>query len=129
MILLDTCALIWLNDYRAKFSRRTMEILDRNSDALAVSPVSFMETEIKSNRKGFQIPFSLNTWCDKICEKYSLTVIPVSKNIAVEAASLPEIHFLEAIAKLSLRADSLVGVQASACLLEFDKTHSANTNK
>lgn len=92
MILLDTCALIWLNDDRTKFSRRTLEILERNADALTVSPVSFLEIGIKAKRKGFHIPGSLSEWSDRICEEYSLTVIPVSKRIAVEAATLPEIH-------------------------------------
>ena len=92
MILLDTCALIWLNDDRTNFSRRTMEILERNADALAVSPISFMEIGIKSRRKGFHLPYPLEAWSDKICELYSLTVIPISKGITVEAALLPEIH-------------------------------------
>ena len=92
MILLDTCALIWLNDDRTNFSRRTMEILERNADALAVSTISFMEIGIKERRKGFHLPFPLEIWSDKICELYFLTVIPVSKKIATEAAILPEIH-------------------------------------
>jgi PIN domain nuclease of toxin-antitoxin system len=92
MILLDTCALIWLNDDRTKFSRYIMEKLERNADALAVSPISFMEIGIKERRKGFHLPCPLETWSDKICELYSLTVIPVSKKIAIEAAVLPEIH-------------------------------------
>ena len=92
MILLDTCALIWLNDDRTIFSRRTMEILERNADALAVSPISFMEIGIQERRKGFHLPCPLEIWSDKICELYSLTVIPISKKITVEAALLPEIH-------------------------------------
>jgi PIN domain nuclease of toxin-antitoxin system len=92
MILLDTCALIWLNDDRAKFTRRAMDILERNADALAISPISFMEIGIKSRRNGFNIPNSLQEWTDKICEEYSLTVIPISKIIAVKAAVLPDMH-------------------------------------
>ncbi len=69
-----------------------MEILERNADALAVSPISFMEIGIKERRKGFHLPCPLGIWSDKICELYSLTVIPVSKKIAVAAAVLPDIH-------------------------------------
>lgn len=92
MILLDTCSLIWLNDDRTKFSRKTIEMMERNADALAVSPVSFLEIGIKAKRKGFHIPGTLSKWSDKICEEYSLAVIPISKRIAVEAAALPDIH-------------------------------------
>lgn len=92
MILLDTCALIWLNDDRTNFSRHTMEILERNADALAVSPITFMEIGIKARRKGFHLPCTLEAWSDNICELYSLTVIPISKKITVEAVLLPEIH-------------------------------------
>ena len=69
-----------------------MEVLERNADALAVSPISFMEIGIKAQRKGFHIPCHLEAWSDKICELYSLTLIPISKKIAVVAALLPEIH-------------------------------------
>lgn len=92
MILLDTCALIWLNDDRRIFPRRALDMIERNSDALAVSPISFMEIGIKAQRKSFNIPCSLESWSDNICELYSLTVIPISKKITVEAAILPEIH-------------------------------------
>ena len=92
MMLLDTCALIWLNDDRTNFSRRTMEILERNSDALAVSPISFMEIGIKARRKGFHLPCPFELWSDNICKLYSLTVIPISRKITIEAMLLPEIH-------------------------------------
>ncbi len=92
MILLDTCALIWLNDDRDKFSKSTLAILERNQDALAVSPISFLEIGIKSKKKQFKIPGSLQEWSGKMVERYGLTSIPVSHRIAVKASELPDIH-------------------------------------
>lgn len=92
MILLDTCALIWLNDDRDQFSKTTMAILERNQDALAVSPISFFEIGIKAKKKKLKIPISLKDWSEKMCERYDLTCIPVSHDISVKASELPDIY-------------------------------------
>jgi len=92
MILLDTCALLWLDSNRDMFSRETLDILNRYSDALAVSPVTFMEIGIKAKKGRLELPNTFDKWADEICSQYSLTVLPVTKSIAIYAAELPEIH-------------------------------------
>ncbi len=83
MILLDTCALLWLDSDRKMFSTDTLDLLNRYSDALAVSPVSFMEIGIKAKKGQLELPLSFVQWCDEICDQYSLTVLPVTKTIAI----------------------------------------------
>ena len=92
MILLDTCALIWLNDDRNKFSKKVLSLITENIDSLFVSSISFMEIGIKSRKKKLHIPGSLEEWSRNIIETYSLNVIPVSRDIAVKAPMLPEVH-------------------------------------
>ena len=92
MILLDTCALIWLNDDRSKFSKKVLSLITENIDSLFVSSLSFMEIGIKSQKDKLHIPGSLEEWSSNIVETYSLNIIPVSKDIAVKAPMLPDIH-------------------------------------
>ena len=92
MILLDTCSLLWLDSNREAFSPETLDLLNRYSDAMAVSPVSFMEIGIKAKKGRLELPVVLDKWSDEICSQYSLTVLPVTRAIAVYAAGLPEIH-------------------------------------
>ncbi len=51
-----------------------------------------MEIGIKAGKGRIVLPMSLEKWTDKICDKYSLTVLPITRNIAVKASTLPEIH-------------------------------------
>ncbi|HBM15817.1 MAG TPA: PIN domain nuclease [Lentisphaeria bacterium] len=92
MILLDTCALLWLDSNRELFSIETLDLLNRYSDALAVSPVTFMEIGIKAKKGRLELPIAFDKWTDEICSQYSLTILPVTKSIAVYTAELPEIH-------------------------------------
>ncbi len=92
MILLDTCALLWLDSNRNIFSSEAMVALDRYSDALAISPVSFMEIGIKTKKGKLELSKPLVKWIDEICTKYSLTILPVTKAVAIQATQLPEIH-------------------------------------
>ena len=59
---------------------------------LAISPISFHEVGIKQAKKGLRLPLSLDKWSDAIIEKYGLTVLSVTRDIAVLAATLPRIH-------------------------------------
>ncbi len=92
MILLDTCALLWLDSDRDLLSTESLKHLEHYANAIAVSPISFMEIGIKAGKGRIVLPMSLEKWTDKICDKYSLTVLPITRNIAVKASTLPEIH-------------------------------------
>ncbi len=92
MILLDTCALLWLESDRKIFTKNALKLIEQYADALAVSPVSFMEVGQKMKKKKLSLPMSLDKWTDEICSKYSLTVIPLTRDIAVRASELPDIH-------------------------------------
>ena len=92
MILLDTCALIWLNEDRSKFSKKVISLITDNINSLFVSSISFMEIGIKSQKNKLHIPNSLEEWSNSIIKTYSFNVIPVSKDIAIKAPMLPDIH-------------------------------------
>jgi PIN domain nuclease of toxin-antitoxin system len=92
MILLDTCALLWLAADRAAFSSKAMAHLNNHFGALAISPISFHEVGIKPSQKRLRLSMSLSNWSASMVAKYALTVLPVTTDIAVTAATLPPIH-------------------------------------
>lgn len=92
MILLDTCALLWLDCNRPAFSPETLMILDRYADALAISPISFTEIGIKARKGRLTLPLPLAEWTERVCARYSLTVHAVTNAVAVRAVELPDIH-------------------------------------
>jgi PIN domain nuclease of toxin-antitoxin system len=92
MTLLDTCALLWLASDRAAFSSKAMAHLNNHFDALAISPISFHEVGIKQLKKRLRLSMSLSKWTESMIAAYALTVLPVTTNIAVAAATLPAVH-------------------------------------
>ncbi len=92
MILLDTCALIWLNTDRKAFSVEASRQLNRHADSLAFSPVSLMEIGMKARKGMLELPCPLAQWHEMMSNLYSLNEIPVSASIATAASDLPEIH-------------------------------------
>ena len=92
MILLDTCALLWLDSDRAAFSRKAMRTLGSYADALAVSPASFMEIGIKQRKGKLILPLPLRKWVETFRQRYRLTVIPVTDDIAITFNELPPVH-------------------------------------
>lgn len=51
MILLDTCAFLWLVSQQDMLSKRAFELIEKNSDNLFISSISAFEIGIK-HRKG-----------------------------------------------------------------------------
>jgi PIN domain nuclease of toxin-antitoxin system len=92
MILLDTCALLWLDSDREKFSATATAVLHKQADALGVSPVTFMEIGIKMRRGRLNLPMPFEEWCEKVVQRYGIISLPVSRVVAVTAVGLPEIH-------------------------------------
>lgn len=92
MILLDTCALLWLNTDRSQFSRRAMRSIEQFQDGLALSPVSILEISIKLKKEKLQLPLPLRDWAQGMRDNYGLKLIPLSQDIALTVHELPDIH-------------------------------------
>ena len=92
MILLDTCAVLWLDGDRDKFSASALTALRHHADALCVSPVTFMEIGIKLKHQRLTLPLPFQEWVEKTVERYAFLSIPVSRDIAVTATGLADIH-------------------------------------
>jgi PIN domain nuclease of toxin-antitoxin system len=92
MILLDTCALLWLNEDRSVFSPVALAAIESNADALAVASISVFEIGIKVRRGKMSLPLEVGEWFKALSRRYGLIDLSVSASIAAVAAELPDIH-------------------------------------
>jgi PIN domain nuclease of toxin-antitoxin system len=92
VILLDTCALLWLNGDRRQFTPVALRELNRQAGALAISAISLFEIGIKAKRGKLRLPLPPRQWFHDMTEQYHLLELPITADIAAKAADLPEIH-------------------------------------
>ena len=65
MILLDTCALLWLAADQTRLSERAKEQIQNNADQLFVSAISAFEIGIKARKGKLILPMSAARWFEK----------------------------------------------------------------
>jgi PIN domain nuclease of toxin-antitoxin system len=93
MILLDTCALLWLANGSDDLSPTTQELLRANAGSLFVSAFSAWEIALKHRRGRLELPLDTPAeWFAAVLEQHGLREIPVDSRIAAGAVSLPPLH-------------------------------------
>ena len=92
MILLDTCALLWLAADQAKLSMKARETIGNNPERLFVSAISAFEIAIKTQRGKLELPMAANVWFEKVLRKHGIQEIAISSFIAAQSVSLPPLH-------------------------------------
>lgn len=90
-ILLDTCALLWLGNGDAALSRKALQAIE-NADIVYVSPVSLWEVSNKCRQGKLVLLKPVREWFGKVCERHSLTMLPLTNEIMIAAGELPEHH-------------------------------------
>lgn len=92
MILLDTCALIWLVDEQEYLTENSKHMLEKHRGNLYVSSISACEIGVKYNKGLLTLSSPALSWFQQALEWHSITEIPVDSSIAVQATLLPPIH-------------------------------------
>jgi PIN domain nuclease of toxin-antitoxin system len=94
MILLDTCALVWMTTQPGQLSAKAAEAVRRNADAIAVVPISAWEIAIKCRDGGLRLsgPYSPHEWYQEAVRRYGLHEIPLDALVLCESVALPPIH-------------------------------------
>jgi len=85
MLLLDTCALLWLAGDQDKLSSRARAALVRSADVLHVSAISALEIAIKVARRKLVLPLEPAAWYPKVLERYRVREVPLTGLIALRA--------------------------------------------
>ena len=93
MILLDTHALVWLNEGLPRLGPRARQAADEAllESSLAVSAVSFWEVAVLVQRRRVDLDRSTDRWRLELLQS-GLIEIPLDGNIAITAIGLPDLH-------------------------------------
>ncbi len=93
MILLDTHALLWLNEGSPRLGPRARQSADGAllEGRLAVSAVSFWEVAVLVERRRVELDRSTDRWHQELLRS-GLIEIPLDGKIAIAAIGLPDLH-------------------------------------
>ncbi len=92
MILLDTCALLWLASDQKKLSIKAKKEIEKNTRALFVSAISAFEIAIKCRNGKLELPLSPLEWFSEAADFHGIREIPITSNIAISSVLLPPLH-------------------------------------
>ena len=92
MILLDTCALLWLASDQKRLSVKAKKEIEKCAGALFVSAISAFEISIKCRNKKLELPLPSVDWFSEALDFHGIREIPITSSIAVSAVLLPPLH-------------------------------------
>ncbi|MCX7086652.1 MAG: type II toxin-antitoxin system VapC family toxin [Methylococcales bacterium] len=92
MILLDTHIWVrWLTKNADPLPTKLVSLIE-NTDEVCVSAVSCWEIAYLHKRNRIELSVPLNEWLKASLEGSDVTCMPLTREIALKAAMLPEIH-------------------------------------
>ena len=91
VMILDTCALLWLASGAKKLSRSTLQEIN-NAPVVYVSAISGFEIAIKVAKGKLKLPHPPQEWFEQVVEHHGLAVLPLAVDACIAAAQLPPIH-------------------------------------
>ena len=92
MIILDTCALLWLVADQKKLSTKARKTIDHNAGALFVSSISSFEIAIKCRNHKISLPLPVTRWFTEAMDFHGIREIAVSSAVAMCSVELPLLH-------------------------------------
>ncbi len=91
MIILDTCALLWLAAGSARLSADARNRIDAET-IVAVSAISAFEIALKNHAGKLALPLPPREWWSRIIEHHRVDVLPLEPETVFTAVGLPGIH-------------------------------------
>jgi PIN domain nuclease of toxin-antitoxin system len=91
MMLLDTCALLWLASGGGELSEAALERIDL-SPTVCISAISGFEISLKYRKGKLELPVLPDEWFRGILEHHNISVISLDIDICIAANDLPPVH-------------------------------------
>jgi PIN domain nuclease of toxin-antitoxin system len=91
VMLLDTCALLWLAHEQNKINQEVLEWINE-SPVVYASAISAFEIGLKHKAGKLYLPVPPRKWFQEILEHHNITVVNLNDEICVKATELPDIH-------------------------------------
>ena len=92
MLLLDTCAFLWLVADQRRLSERAKNLIRQNAADLYVSAITAFEIGVKHRKGALSLPFSPKEWISEALEHHGIRDIPVDWEVAERSTTLPPLH-------------------------------------
>lgn len=92
MILLDTCALIWITGDQGRLSSAAKHALSANVGLLFVSAISAFEIALAEVKGRIRYAAPVQEWFPAALDAYGLRELPLDARTAALAARLPRLH-------------------------------------
>ncbi len=92
MLLLDTCAVIWLAEGGKQLSAVARRAIREQAGALHVSAITAFEVAFLERKKRLELPEQAGKWYAEVLDVHGLHEVPISGAIASISASLPRLH-------------------------------------
>jgi PIN domain nuclease of toxin-antitoxin system len=92
VLLLDTCALLWLAGGGESLSVAAREAIADPDARLFVSAITAFELGVKHRRGALKLPLPPFTWYDRALDFHQVQEIPIDGRIAASSTALPRLH-------------------------------------
>jgi PIN domain nuclease of toxin-antitoxin system len=92
MILLDTCALLWLAANQKKLSPKAKQTIAEHAGSLFVSAITAFEIATKHRRGTLALSLPPREWYAATLDFHGIRELPVTGEIAIASAQLPRLH-------------------------------------
>jgi PIN domain nuclease of toxin-antitoxin system len=92
MLLLDTCALIWLAGDLSSLGKNARKAIVENPEDLHVSAISALEISLLAAKKRIILPLEPYKWYSSAIRLHGIKELPVTGEIASLSGTLPPIH-------------------------------------
>jgi PIN domain nuclease of toxin-antitoxin system len=91
MMLLDTCALLWLAGDQNRLSTETLRRIE-GASIIYLSAISGFEIGLKHRDGKLALPLPPEAWLKGVSEHHGISVLDLDLDICVKASELPLIH-------------------------------------
>lgn len=93
MLLLDTHALVWLDEGSQRLGQNALKVIDDAlaKDELYVSPISFWEVAMLCEKQRLDLSMELSKWRIELLQS-GLQEVPLNGNTAIVAGQLTDFH-------------------------------------
>ena len=91
IVLLDTCALLWLSHDQTRMSEETLRKID-TAPVAYISAVSGFEIGLKYRTGKLRLPAPPREWFREILKHHRLDIIGLDLEICIKSTELPPIH-------------------------------------
>jgi PIN domain nuclease of toxin-antitoxin system len=92
MLLLDTCALLWLASDQKRLSAKAAKHIEDSVGSIFVSAISAFEIAIKCRNKKLELPLPPGEWFFEVLDFHGIVEIPITADIAISSVLLPPLH-------------------------------------